>query len=230
MALFSVVIEAGLLRLQGFIFSLLWQLGNFSATLAKWEEELRIVWLSFTAVALCEESAKYLALFMLWFLLAPIHIAHDSSICAHAQKDCGYLKNTALQLETKRKNKQFLLLIGLNLALGFSAAENLWYMLRYESESIYWRLASTTLVHFCLAVLLSLQFWNFGNFWQKQKNPTLRFTGVLIGPVFWHGAYNSALAINPGGKTNWTVLTVFFALLLYSSARLAVSFLRPGPP
>lgn len=193
-ALLSVVVEAVLLPLQGFVFSLFRQFGHFAA----WEEELRIIWLSFTAVALWEESAKFL---VLWALSKPLRVQR---------------KNTAAPSRARR-NRQFLLLLGLNLALGFSAAENLWYMLRYDSESIYRRLFGPTLVHFCLAVLLSLRLADIA----ENPRKTMQCLGVLIGPVVWHGAYNSALAI---GKAGWIVIAI---LLLYSSAKLVANLALP---
>ena len=74
-------------------------------------------------------------------------------------------------------------------------------------------------MHFCLAVLLSLRLEKVG---QQGQCPAK----VLAGPVVWHGAYNSVLAIGPG-TINWAALAVFVLLLFYSSAKLILRFVLP---
>lgn len=205
-SLLSVVAEAGLLRLQRLVFALLWQPGNIPLFFAAWEDALHSIWLAFTVVALCEETAKSIALCASLHLLA----------CGDAQYYDISPANTLVQSKTRRKSVPVILLLGLNLALGFSAGENLWYMLHYGSTSIYERLLTTTPMHFCLAVLLSLRL-------EQVRRRGQCPARALVGPLLWHGAYNSVLAIGPG-TINWAALIVFVLLLLYSSAKLALRF------
>ena len=209
-SLLSVVAEAGLLRLQGLVFALLWQLGNISRFFAAWEDALRSIWLAFTAVALWEEAAKCVALCASLRLLASRAPQYDDISCA----------DTIAGSKTRRKSAPVVLLLGLNLALGFSAGENLWYMLHYGNTSIYTRLLVTTPMHFCLGVVLSLRL-------EQVRRQGQCPAKALAGPILWHGAYNSALAIGPG-TINWAALIVFVLLLLYSSAKLALCFTLPS--
>ena len=101
---------------------------------------------------------------------------------------------------TSNKSAYLFILIGIALGLGFASAENLWYALSYNLNSIYWRLPSS-LVHSCLSSLIALKIF--------QRKSRLFFVIALL----WHSAYNIALEKGAG-------LAILLFLLFYTGWQL----------
>ncbi|WGK69194.1 PrsW family glutamic-type intramembrane protease [Candidatus Haliotispira prima] len=211
-ALLLAVPERYVEQAQDSLFSWFWQFSGLEqlAWVRAKQEAFRILWRSFAAIALWEEGAKYCLLCCL--------LRHHFRNQAEAETDPA----------TGPTVLPSFCLVGLAMALGFSAMENLWYMVNYGVASIYWRLLSSTVVHLCLGGLTALCLGRMQDSEKRRQPPKLPLKSPLKLPLelrawpclgralLWHGSYNTALMFGQG----FTAMTILLLLLFFSVRKL----------